>query len=58
MEDTLFIVSKNEILQSIKFALELNIQDERILNILMHDIENEIETEMVYYCEEYKDGEE
>ena len=49
-----FIISEKQILNSIKYALELNIQEQRIVDILMHDIEDEIETVLYDDCEEYK----
>jgi len=33
-----------KILNAVKYALELNIQESRIVDILMHDVEDEIET--------------
>lgn len=58
MSETRFIVTERQILDSVKFALELNIQEQRIVDILMHDVENEIETSLEFYCEEYKESEE
>lgn len=58
MSETRFIVTEKQILESVKFALELNIQEQRIVDILMHDIKNEIETQLEFYCEEYKESEE
>lgn len=49
-----FIVSEIQILKAVKYALELNIQEQRIVDILMHDIEYEIDTVLYDDCEEYK----
>lgn len=49
-----FIVSEKQMLNAVKYALELNIQEQRIVSILMHDIEDEIETVLYDDCEEYK----
>ncbi len=58
MSEIRFIATEKQILESVKFALELNIQEQRIVDILMHDIENEIGTQLEFYCEEYKESEE
>ena len=47
-----FIISEKQILNAVKYALELNIQEQRIVDILMHDIEDEIETVLYDDCEE------
>ena len=49
-----FIVTEKQILNGVKYALELNIQESKIVDILMHDVENEIETVLYDDCEEYK----
>lgn len=54
MNETKFITSEKQILNAVKCALELNIQEQRIVDILMHDIEDEIETVLYDDCEEYK----
>lgn len=54
MNETKFIISEKQILDAVKYALELNIQEQRIVDILMHDIEDEIETVLYDDCEEYK----
>ena len=46
-----FIISDQQILNAVKYALEQNIKDPEIVNILMHDIEDEIE-EVLYDYEE------
>ena len=51
---TKFIVSEKQILDAVKYALELNIQESKIVDILMHDVEDEIETVLYDDCEEYK----
>jgi len=54
MNEPKFIISEEQILNSVKYALELNIQEQRIVDILMHDVEYEIETVLYDDCEEYK----
>ena len=54
MNETKFIISEKQILNAVKYALELNIQEQRIVDILMHDVEDEIETVLYDDCEEYK----
>ena len=49
-----FIVTERQILNAVKYALELNIQESKIVDILMHDVEDEIETILYDDCEEYK----
>lgn len=50
-----FIISEKQIISAVKYALELNIQESKIVDILMHDVENEIETVLYDDCEEYKE---
>ena len=52
MNEPKFIVSEKQILNAVKYALELNIQEQKIVNILMHDVEDEIETVLYDDCEE------
>ena len=54
MTETKFIISEKQILNAVKYALELNIQESRIVDIIMHDVEDEIETVLYDDCEEYK----
>lgn len=54
MNETKFIISEKQILSAVKCALELNIQEQRIVDILMHDVEDEIEMVLYDDCEEYK----
>lgn len=54
MNEPKFIISEKQILSAVKYALELNIQESKIVDILMHDVENEIETVLYDDCEEYK----
>ena len=49
-----FIISEKQILNAVKYALELNIQEQKIVDILMHDVEYEIEMVLYDDCEEYK----
>lgn len=49
-----YIVTENQILNTVKYALELNILESKIVDILMHDIEEEIEITLCDDCEEYK----
>lgn len=58
MNETKFIISEKQILNAVKYALELNIQEQRIVDILMHDVEDEMETVLYDDCEEYKESEE
>lgn len=58
MNETKFIISEKQILNAVKYALELNIQEQRIVDILMHDVEDEIETVLYDDCEEYESEEE
>lgn len=56
MTEPKFIITEKQILNAVKYALELNIQEQRIVNILMHDIEDEIETVLYDDCEEYTEA--
>lgn len=49
-----FIISEKQIISAVKYALELNIQEKRIVDILMHDVADEIDTVLYDDCEEYK----
>lgn len=55
MNESRFIITEKQILNAVKYALELNIQESRIVNILMHDVEDEIETVLYDDCEEVKE---
>ena len=57
MNEPKFIITEKQILNAVKYALELNIQESRIVDILMHDVEDELETVLYDDCEEYE-GEE
>ena len=48
-----FIVTEKQMRDAVRYGLELNIQEQRIVDILMHDIEDEIETVLYDDCEEY-----
>lgn len=52
MSEPKFIISEKQILNAVKYALELNIQEQKIVDILMHDVEDEIETVLYDDCEE------
>ena len=52
MSEPKFIISEKQILNAVKYALELNIQEQRIVDILMHDVEDELETVLYDDCEE------
>jgi hypothetical protein len=54
MNEPKFIISEKQILNAIKYALELNIQESKIVDILMHDVEEELEIVLYDDCEEYK----
>ena len=58
MNEPKFIISEKQILSAVKYALELNIKEKKIVDILMHDIDYEIETVLYDDCEEYKAGNE
>jgi hypothetical protein len=50
-----FIITENQILDAVRYALELNIQESKIVDILMHDVEDEIEIVLYDDCEEVKE---
>jgi len=52
MNEPKFIITEKQILNAVKYALELNIQESKIVDILMHDVEDEIETVLYDDCEE------
>lgn len=52
MNEPKFIISEKQILNAVKYALELNIQEQRIVDILMHDVEDELDTVLYDDCEE------
>lgn len=52
MNESKFIITEKQILNAVKYALELNIQEGRIVEILMHDVVEEIETILYDDCEE------
>ena len=54
MNEPNFIVSEKQILNAVKYALESNIQEKKIVDILMHDVEYVIEDLLYGDCEEYK----
>ena len=54
MNEPKFIITEKQILNAVKYALELNIQEQIIVDIIMHDVEDEIETVLYDDCEEYK----
>ena len=54
MNEQKFIISEKQILNGVKYALELNLRDRRIVDILMRYIEDEIETVLHDDCEECK----
>jgi hypothetical protein len=49
-----FIISEKQILNAVKYALEVNIKEKKIVDILMHNIVDEIETVLYDDCEKYK----
>jgi hypothetical protein len=57
MSEPKFIISEKQILKAVKYALELNIQEQRIVDILMHDVADEMDTVLYDDCEEYKESE-
>ena len=54
MNESKYIITEKQILNAVKYALELNIQESKIVDILMHDVADEIETVLYDDCEEYK----
>lgn len=54
MNEPKFIISEKQILNAVKYALKSNVQEQKIVDILMHDVEYEIETVLYDDCEEYK----
>ena len=52
MNEPKFIITEKQILNAVKYALELNIQKSKIVDILMHDVKDEIETVLYDDCEE------
>jgi len=52
MNEPKFIIAESQILNAVRYALELNITEVGIVDILMQDVENEIETVLYDDCEE------
>ena len=52
MNEPKFIVSEKQIIKAVKYALELNINEMKIVDILMDDVKDEIETVLYDDCEE------
>lgn len=57
MSKTKFIISEKQILNAVEYALKQNIKEQKIVDILMHDIGYEMETVLDDDCEEYKESE-
>lgn len=55
MNERKFIVTEKQILDAVKYALELNIQEPRIVDILMHEVEDEINIVLYDDCEEVEE---
>ena len=55
MNEPKFIITEKQILNAVKYALELNIQESRIVDILMHDVEDELETALYDDCDEVEE---
>ena len=55
MNEPKFIITEKQILNAVKYALELNIHESRIVDILMHYIEDELETVLYDDCEEVEE---
>jgi len=55
MNEKKFIVTESQILNAVRYALEVNIYESRIVDILMHDVENEIKTVLYDDCEEVEE---
>lgn len=54
MSEPKFIISEKQILDGVKYALELNMRDQRIVDILMRYITDEIKSVLHDDCKEYK----
>lgn len=54
MNESKFIITEKQILDAVKYALELNIQESKIVDILMHDVEYQIEAVLYDDCRYYK----
>jgi hypothetical protein len=52
MKEPKFIISEKQILDGVQYALKQNIKEQKIVDILMRDIEYEIETVLYDDCEE------
>lgn len=57
MNEPKFIITEKQILNAVKYVLELNINEPRIVDILMHDVEDEIETVLYDDCEQVESEE-
>ena len=55
MNESKFIITEKQILDAVKYALELNIQESKIVDIIMHDVEYQIEEVLYDDCEEVKE---
>ena len=51
-----YIVTEQQMVKAVRYALELNIEDSGIIDILMKDVIEEIETVLEDDCEEWRDG--
>lgn len=50
-----YIITEKQILKAVKYALELNIQESRIVDILLHDVEDGLETVLHDDCEKVEE---
>lgn len=52
---TKYIVTKERILKGVRYALEISIQNEKVVDILMKDVVMEIETILEDDCDEVEE---
>ena len=51
-----YIVTEQQMIKAVRYALELNIKNSKIIDIIMNDVIEEIETVLEDDCEEWRDG--
>lgn len=51
-----YIVTEQQMVKAVRYALELNIENSGIIDILMKDVIEEIEIVLEDDCEEWRDG--
>lgn len=55
MSEIKFIITEREIINAVKCAIEFNIKEQKIVDILMRDVAEEIETVLYDDCEQVKE---